>query len=147
MPPGRGCGRAGAVHTIRGWDAAEVRASKCEKDEIRNYVDNHAHEEVVHLEKAASELAPFDKLLFSTDGYALPELYLVGAARYQNSFAKLVGGWVADGAMSMREAERVAVLVGSGNARRVYQLALLSDSDDREDISAVSTSHSDPTTE
>jgi predicted TIM-barrel fold metal-dependent hydrolase len=26
------------------------------------------------------ELAPFAKLLFSTDGYALPELYLVGAA-------------------------------------------------------------------
>jgi hypothetical protein len=95
---------------------------------------------VVHLEKAASELAPFDKLLFSTDGYALPELYLVGAAR-------LVGGWVADGAMPMREAEGVAVLVGSGNARRVYQLALLSDSDDREDIWAVFTSHSDPTTE
>jgi hypothetical protein len=33
-----------------------VRATKGEKDEIREYVESQAHEEVVHLEKAASEL-------------------------------------------------------------------------------------------
>jgi hypothetical protein len=33
-----------------------VRASKREKDAIRAYVENQAHEEVIHLEKAASEL-------------------------------------------------------------------------------------------
>src|SRR3954453_3611317 len=31
-------------------------ATKREKDEIRAYVEEQAHEEVVHLEKAASEL-------------------------------------------------------------------------------------------
>lgn len=38
-------------------DTAEVRATKCEKDEIRAYVERQAHEEVVHLEKTVSELA------------------------------------------------------------------------------------------
>jgi hypothetical protein len=33
-----------------------VRASKQEKDAIRAYVEGQAHEEIVHLEKAASEL-------------------------------------------------------------------------------------------
>lgn len=37
-------------------DTAEVRATKREKDEIRAYVESQAHEDVVHLEKAASEL-------------------------------------------------------------------------------------------
>jgi len=31
-------------------------ASKREKDKIRNYVENQAHEEIIHLEKAASEI-------------------------------------------------------------------------------------------
>ena len=38
------------------WETVEVRATKREKDEIRAYVEDQAHEDVVHLEKAASEL-------------------------------------------------------------------------------------------
>jgi predicted TIM-barrel fold metal-dependent hydrolase len=66
------------------------------------------------------ELAPFGKVLFSTDGYALPELYLVGAAQFRHSLAKQFGGWVADGAMTSNEAERFAAMVGATNAKRVY---------------------------
>lgn len=33
-----------------------MRATELEKNEIRAYVEDQAHEEVVHLEKAASEL-------------------------------------------------------------------------------------------
>jgi hypothetical protein len=33
-----------------------IRASTREKDAIRTYVEDQAHEEVIHLEKAASEL-------------------------------------------------------------------------------------------
>ena len=68
------------------------------------------------------ELAPFGKLLFSTDGYALPELYLVGAAQFRHSFGRLLGAWVTDGAMSAEDAHRVAGMVGAGNARRLYRL-------------------------
>jgi predicted TIM-barrel fold metal-dependent hydrolase len=68
------------------------------------------------------ELAPFGKLMFSTDGYTLPELYLVGAVQFRSSFSKILRGWVADGAMPHRDAERVASDVGSANARRLYDL-------------------------
>jgi predicted TIM-barrel fold metal-dependent hydrolase len=68
------------------------------------------------------ELTPFGKLLFSTDGYALPELYLTGAAQFRHSLGKLLDSWLTDGAMRPDDAERLAVQVGSANARRVYRL-------------------------
>jgi predicted TIM-barrel fold metal-dependent hydrolase len=68
------------------------------------------------------ELAPFGKLLFSTDGYGLAELYLVGAAQFRHSFGRLLAGWVADGALPADDATRVATMVGSDNARRLYGL-------------------------
>jgi predicted TIM-barrel fold metal-dependent hydrolase len=66
------------------------------------------------------ELAPFGKLLFSTDGYALPELYLVGAAQFRHSLSKLFSGWVADDAIRSSDAERLAAMVGALNAKRLY---------------------------
>lgn len=68
------------------------------------------------------ELSPFGKLLFSTDGYGLPELFLVGAAQFRHSFGRLLDAWVADGAMPAGDAARVAEMVGAGNARRLYGL-------------------------
>ncbi|MEY9873602.1 putative TIM-barrel fold metal-dependent hydrolase [Streptacidiphilus sp. MAP12-33] len=65
------------------------------------------------------ELVPFHKLLFSTDAYGLPELYLVGAA----AFADALDAWLAEALPVPDEAARVAALIGGGNARRLYKLA------------------------
>jgi predicted TIM-barrel fold metal-dependent hydrolase len=69
------------------------------------------------------ELAPFGKLLFSTDAYALPELYVVGAEAFRDALRRLLGGWVKSGAWSLPDAERVGALIAAGNARRVYGLS------------------------
>jgi predicted TIM-barrel fold metal-dependent hydrolase len=68
------------------------------------------------------ELAPFGKLLYSSDAYGLPELYLVGAAQFRRSFGRLLAGWARDGALTEVDAARVASMVGADNARRVYRL-------------------------
>jgi predicted TIM-barrel fold metal-dependent hydrolase len=68
------------------------------------------------------ELAPFGKVLFSTDAYLLPELYLLGAAQFRHSCAALLNGWITDGEMAVPDAERIAERIGAGNARRVYRL-------------------------
>lgn len=68
------------------------------------------------------ELAPFGKLLFSTDAYLLPELYLVGAAQFRHSLGELLGGWVADSAISATDAARIARMIAADNARRLYRL-------------------------
>ncbi|WP_372411289.1 amidohydrolase family protein [Streptomyces luteireticuli] len=70
----------------------------------------------------ALELAPFGKLMFSTDAAGLAELYVVGAELFRRGLARLLDGWVSDGAWSAGDAARVADLIGSGNARRVYGL-------------------------
>ncbi|MCB5166827.1 amidohydrolase [Streptomyces bambusae] len=68
------------------------------------------------------ELAPFGKLLFSSGAGRLPELHVVGALVFREAMAKVLGGWVADGAWSLRDADRVAGMIAAGNARRVYRL-------------------------
>jgi predicted TIM-barrel fold metal-dependent hydrolase len=68
------------------------------------------------------ELAPFGKLLFSTDAYGLPELYVVGAELFRDAVRRVLGGWVADGAWSSDDAGRVAAMLAVDNARRVYGL-------------------------
>ncbi|MFC5724266.1 amidohydrolase family protein [Streptomyces gamaensis] len=68
------------------------------------------------------ELAPFGKVLFSTDAYGLPELYLVGARLFTHALGGLLTEWVDEGAWSPGDAARAARLIASGNARRLYGL-------------------------
>ena len=68
------------------------------------------------------ELAPFGKLLYSSDAYGLAELYLVGAAQFRDAFGALLSQWWRDGALTARDADRVAAMVAGDNARRVYGL-------------------------
>ncbi|MFC8132342.1 amidohydrolase family protein [Streptomyces sp. NPDC057302] len=69
------------------------------------------------------ELAPFGKVLFSSGAHGLPELHVVGARLFGEALARVLGGWVRDGAWSLSDAQRVAGLIASGNAGRVYGLA------------------------
>ncbi|WP_320778244.1 amidohydrolase family protein [Streptomyces sp. CRN 30] len=68
------------------------------------------------------ELAPFGKLIFSSGARGLPELHVVGARLFREALARVLGTWVADGAWSLADAQRVAGLIASENARRVYGL-------------------------
>jgi uncharacterized protein len=69
------------------------------------------------------ELAPFAKVLYSSDAFALPELLYLGALLWRRATARVLGGWVAGGEWSHADAVRVAGLIGAGNARRVYGLS------------------------
>jgi uncharacterized protein len=66
----------------------------------------------------ALELAPFHKLLYSSDAYGLAELYLVAAACFRDALAEVMPAL----GVPLREQDRLAGLIGSGNARRVYRL-------------------------
>ncbi|GHF30702.1 amidohydrolase [Streptomyces mashuensis] len=66
------------------------------------------------------ELAPFGKLLFSTDAYGLPELYVVGAELFRRGLRHVLGAWVAEGVWAAADAQRVAAMIAADNARRVY---------------------------
>jgi predicted TIM-barrel fold metal-dependent hydrolase len=68
------------------------------------------------------ELAPFDAVVYSSDGRVLPELHLLGAALWRHHFGRLLDSWIADDLLSTGDAERLALAVGSGNASRVHAL-------------------------
>jgi uncharacterized protein len=68
------------------------------------------------------ELAPFHKVLYSSDAFGLAEFHFLGAALFRRALAEVVGGWVAAGLWSAPDAERVSGMVGAGNAERVYAL-------------------------
>ncbi len=68
------------------------------------------------------ELAPFGKLLFSSGARGLPELHVVAARSFREAVGRVLGGWVAEGAWSRTDADRVAAMIGAGNAERVYGL-------------------------
>jgi uncharacterized protein len=83
---------------------------------------NHVGARSAAILAEALELSPFHKLLYSSDAFGLPELHYLGAAAFRRDIAAVTGGFVADGAWCKADAARVARLIGSGNARRVYRL-------------------------
>jgi predicted TIM-barrel fold metal-dependent hydrolase len=66
------------------------------------------------------ELAPFGKVLASTDGYGLPELHLTGAAQFHHAIAELTWQWRRANACTAHDAERLARLLAEENARALY---------------------------
>ncbi|WP_251078861.1 amidohydrolase family protein [Frankia sp. AiPa1] len=71
----------------------------------------------------ALELAPFAKVLFSTDAYALAELFLLGATLFRRGLASFLAAGVADDAWTPADAARITEMISAGNARRVYSLS------------------------
>ena len=68
------------------------------------------------------ELAPFAKVLYSSDAAGPAELHHLGARLWRDGMAAVLGGWVERGEWSAADAARVATMVGRDNARRVYRL-------------------------
>jgi predicted TIM-barrel fold metal-dependent hydrolase len=68
------------------------------------------------------ELAPFHKVLYSSDAFGLAEFHYLGAALFRRAFGEVVDGWIAAGLWSAPDGERVSRMVGAGNAERVYGL-------------------------
>jgi uncharacterized protein len=83
---------------------------------------NHVGARSAAVLAEALELTPFHKMLYSSDAFGLPELHYLGATGFRRDLARVTGGFVADGAWSAADADRVGRLIGAENARRVYRL-------------------------
>jgi uncharacterized protein len=83
---------------------------------------NHVGARSAAVLAEALELTPFGKMLYSSDAFGLPELHYLGAIGFRRDISRVTGQFVADGAWSAADAERVAELIGSANATRAYRL-------------------------
>ncbi|AJC16093.1 amidohydrolase family protein [Pandoraea sputorum] len=70
----------------------------------------------------AMEMGPFYKQLFSSDAFGLPELHYLGAVQFRIMLGRVLDSWIADGACTLADAERIAEAISVGNAQRIYPL-------------------------
>ena len=68
------------------------------------------------------ELAPFGKVLFSTDAFGLAELYLTSTALFRRALGRFLDAGIADDDWTADDAHRIAAAIGAGNAGRAYRL-------------------------
>ena len=66
------------------------------------------------------ELAPFHKILFSSDAWGLPELTYLGALLFRRGLGQILDSFVARGDWSATGAIKVATAIGHDNAYRAY---------------------------
>jgi uncharacterized protein len=83
---------------------------------------NHVGARSAALLAEALELTPFGKMLYSSDAFGVPELHYLGAVGFRRDMARVTGEFVADGAWSADDADRVIQMIGWQNAARVYRL-------------------------
>jgi uncharacterized protein len=70
----------------------------------------------------AMEVAPFAKLLFSTDAFGLAEQYHLGAMLFRRALRGVLDRWIADDHCDAATADRLALGIGRDNALRIYPL-------------------------
>ena len=68
------------------------------------------------------EMAPFRKILYSSDGFGPAELHFLGARLWRNGIREVLQSFVEAGEWSEADALRVVDLIAHDNARRVYEL-------------------------
>ncbi len=68
------------------------------------------------------EMAPFRKILYSSDGFGPAELHYLGARLWRNGIRNVLQGFVDADEWSEADAMRVFDLIARHNARRVYEL-------------------------
>jgi predicted TIM-barrel fold metal-dependent hydrolase len=67
------------------------------------------------------ELTPFGKALFSSDAFGAAELFHLGALLFRRGLARALDTW-AGADWPTHEQQRIATMIATGNARRVYRL-------------------------
>nr|WP_099020690.1 amidohydrolase family protein [Mycolicibacterium palauense] len=68
------------------------------------------------------ELAPFRKILYSSDAFGPAELHYLGARLWRTGMRRALDGFITAGEWSRADAARVVDLISFGNARRIYTL-------------------------
>jgi hypothetical protein len=70
----------------------------------------------------ALELVPLRKFLFSSDAFGLPELYYLGALLFRQGLSQFLRQRLDTDDISFEDAERIARMIATENAARVYRL-------------------------
>jgi predicted TIM-barrel fold metal-dependent hydrolase len=106
-------------HREAGYLAQAFANVYCDVGLALNYVGARAT--VVLAESL--ELAPFAKILYSSDAWGPAELHYLGARLWRQGLTSVLDRWVDAGEWGRDDAVRVARLLSAENARRVYGIS------------------------
>jgi uncharacterized protein len=81
---------------------------------------NYGAAESERILREALQVGKFQKFLFSTDAFGLSELYYLGAFLYRRALARILDDWIADGFLTLKNADEIVRLFAEENARRIY---------------------------
>jgi predicted TIM-barrel fold metal-dependent hydrolase len=70
----------------------------------------------------AMEVAPFSKLLFSSDAFGLAEQFYLGATLFRRALRQILDGWIDAEVCDVATAGRIAQGIARENAERIYPL-------------------------
>ena len=79
------------------------------------------YHEMLAFTRAALSVAPFSKLLYSSDAVGVPEIHWVSALNGRSILGQVLGESVVHGDLSTTEAEKAGVAVLHDNAIRLYK--------------------------
>jgi predicted TIM-barrel fold metal-dependent hydrolase len=85
-----------------------------------NYVGSRSSE----ILKETLELAPFVRLMYSSDAYGLPELHFLGQLLFREALGSTLETWVSCGVCSESMAVETAELIAYRNADKLYGLQI-----------------------
>ena len=68
------------------------------------------------------EVAPFGKLLYSSDAFALAELFYIASIEFRHALNGILADWWRNARCSPADAARITHMIGNGNAKRLYRL-------------------------
>lgn len=83
---------------------------------------NYTGPSSVALIRQSIEMAPFGKMLFSSDAFGLPELYYCGALLWRRGVAEVLTEWVEADRLGSDDAHRYLTWFARDNALRAYRL-------------------------
>ncbi|WP_432933719.1 amidohydrolase family protein [Microbispora sp. CA-135349] len=75
-----------------------------------------------HVLRELLELVPFHKQMYGSGCHGAAELCFLAALCHRRGLARVLADRIAEGEWSPADAARIAHMIGSGNARRVYRL-------------------------
>lgn len=81
---------------------------------------NYAGANSMAIIAESMEIAPFSKILYSSDAWGPPELHYLGALLWRRGMGQIFSRWVADDDLTSADALRICTMIGRTNAERIY---------------------------
>ena len=81
---------------------------------------NHVGPSAVAVMSRSLELAPFSRLLYSSDAFGVVELHLAGAEQFRRSLGAVLDGRLADGSCTTADADGIVTALATNNAMVTY---------------------------